>query len=52
MRARTCVLSPVGFFVTSWTPAHQAPLSVEFSIVPPAPAALPYPATGTPALEN
>ena len=31
MRARTCVLSPVGFFVTSWTPAHQAPLSVEFS---------------------
>ena len=31
MRARTCVLSPVRLFVTSWTPAHQAPLSVEFS---------------------
>ena len=26
-----CVLSPVRLFVTSWTVAHQAPMSMEFS---------------------
>ena len=57
-----CVLSPVQFFATPWTVAHQAPLAMGFSrqqywsgLPLPAPGYLPdpgieYAAHGSPAL--